>query len=130
MLTLPQDNGGTVVRMEAQADVLVADHLRKKDAPDGSVSFRYIDACIANGALVDKDEHRIFQPHAVRPAGSSRPARTTRAPFTELDKRILVTWVRRCESVGESINGNVIYQTLAEHVRNPCTTTSCTQAPC
>jgi hypothetical protein len=41
-----------------------------------------------------------------------------------------VTWVRRCESVGESINGNVIYQTLAEHVRNPCTTTSCTQAPC
>ncbi|KAK3899860.1 hypothetical protein C8A05DRAFT_36504, partial [Staphylotrichum tortipilum] len=110
-----KDNGGTVVRMEQQADVLVADHLRKRDAPDGSVSYKYIDACVANGALVEMDEHRIFQTGGARPAGSSRRAKGTRTPFTESDKRILVTWVRKCEAAGESINGNVIYQTLAEH---------------
>ncbi len=114
-----QNNGGIVVRMEAQADVLVADHLRIRDAPEGSVSYKYIDACIANGELVDMEAHRIAAASTARPAGSSRSAKTTRAPFTEFEKRILVTWVRRCESAGERILGNAIYHTLAENVRNP-----------
>jgi hypothetical protein len=98
--------------LEKFADVLIADHARK-DCPAGSVSWRYIDDCVAKGELVNIEDHLIHAANVPRPAGSTQPTRGTKVPFTKLDEQILVTWVR--QSV--DISGNEIYKKLAELVR-------------
>jgi len=111
-----QSNGGTVVPLEKHADVLVADHLRR-DAPQGSVSYEYIDACLKNGELVDEEKYPAGRPQRVaRPVGSSEPAKTTRTPFTAEDDRILTQWVLEAERKNGSIRGNKIYEELAANV--------------
>ncbi|KAK4038207.1 Telomeric repeat-binding factor 2-interacting protein 1 [Parachaetomium inaequale] len=98
-----KDNGGKIALLEKFADVLIADHARK-GCPAGSVSWRYIDDCLAKGELVNIEEHRI---HA---ANSTRPPKGIKVPYTKLDEQILVTWVRQSDDV----SGNEIYKKLAE----------------
>lgn len=111
-LTARQDNGGKIVLLEKHADVLIADHARK-DCPAGSVSWKYIEESVARGELLDIGDYRIHAANIPRAVGSTRPTKGTRVPFTELDERILVTWVRRA---GADALGNRIYQELAEMV--------------
>ncbi|KAL2264625.1 hypothetical protein VTJ83DRAFT_7135 [Remersonia thermophila] len=106
-----KDNGGKLVLLPAPADVLVADHARKKDAPLHSVSWRYITESVKAGELANMDDFRIHPlPNSTQPAASSQPARGTRTPFTEEDNRILVTWVLTHR---DNTAGNKIYQDLA-----------------
>ncbi|KAL2138549.1 hypothetical protein VTI28DRAFT_6603 [Corynascus sepedonium] len=105
-----KDNGGKIVLLEKHADVLIADHARK-DCPAGSVSWKYIEESVARGELLDIGDYRIHAANIPRAVGSTRPTKGTRVPFTELDERILVTWVRRA---GADALGNRIYQELAE----------------
>ena len=50
-------NGGRIVRLEAQADHIIADHARN-DCPPNSLSYTFIEAAISAGALPDKNDHR------------------------------------------------------------------------
>lgn len=99
--------------LEKHADVLIADHARK-DTPPGSISWKYITESIAKGELVNIDDHRIHHANLPRPVGSSAPTRGIRVPFTPMDERILVTWVR--QNGAHTRSGNEIYKTLAESV--------------
>jgi hypothetical protein len=116
-LTPSQDNGGRIVLLEKLADILIADHARK-DVPASSVSWKYVNDSVANGALVNIEDYRIHHANVPRPVGSAIPARATKVPYTALDEQILVTWVRQQERAGEPIRGNEIYKSLAELVRS------------
>ncbi|KAL1838906.1 hypothetical protein VTJ49DRAFT_2070 [Mycothermus thermophilus] len=105
-----KDNGGKVVPLETKADVLLADHAKKKDAPFHSVSWRYITDSVKNGELANIDDYRIHHPTS-NISKSAQPARSTRTPFTEEDNRLLVTWVLKHH---DKTAGNSIYVKLAE----------------
>lgn len=101
--------------LEKKSDVLIADHVRKKDSPAGSVSWQYITHSVAAGKLVDISDHLIHKANAplpTAPAGSRRPIRV---PFTQLEEQILVTWLRNAGlDLGSS--GNKVYQDLEKLV--------------
>ncbi|EGE82813.1 transcription factor Rap1 [Blastomyces dermatitidis ATCC 18188] len=110
-----QANGGKVVLLEKDADVLLVDHMRGNNPP-GSISFQYIEKSIQNGRLESLEDHRAG-PEAmyVRPVGSTitRP-KSHRSAFTAKDDQILYDWVKPFEEKGGQIGGNKIYQQLAE----------------
>ena len=112
-----QTNGGRVVKLEAQADHVIADHVRK-DCPPGSISWRFINEALANGALPEPNDHKAGPPQGnVRPPGAGLPTKGTRTKFTEEDDRELYAWVKKCEERGGSVKGNELYKQL--EVRNP-----------
>lgn len=86
--------------------MLIADHARK-DCPPRSVSWKYINDCVAAGELVNIEDYRIQQPQPPTRGNG------TRVPFTKLDEQILVTWVR---NAGAKTSGNEIYKDLAKMV--------------
>ncbi|PGH08232.1 telomeric repeat-binding factor 2-interacting protein 1 [Blastomyces parvus] len=110
-----QANGGKVVLLEKDADVLLVDHMRGNNPP-GSVSFQYIEKSIQNGRLESLEDHRAG-PEAgyLRPVGSTttRP-KGHRSAFTAKDDQILYDWLKPFEEKGGQIGGNKIYQQLAE----------------
>lgn len=120
-LTFPQNNGGEVVLLEKSADYLIADHMRK-DAPQGSYSWMWIQDSVKKGTLLDLDDYLIgSKPQEqgqarVRP---SAPGKSTRTPFTDEDDRVLMAWVIKREREGESVLGNKIYQELEVKVGRP-----------
>lgn len=110
--TQVEANGGIVVPLEKQADILIVDHARK-NPPPGSHSYTYVEKSVANGALEDLDDHIAGPPAGtVRPVGSTTMAsRGGRTPFTEQDDQFLYDWVKTQEGyVGEK--GNKIYEEL------------------
>ncbi|KAL1591294.1 hypothetical protein WHR41_00020 [Cladosporium halotolerans] len=107
-------NGGRVVRVELQADYIIADHLRN-DCPPTSLSYTFIDAAVRGGALPDPNEHRAGPaPGVVREIGSTVvPQRNTRTPYTAQDDRDLWNWVQRCQKLGvQGVKGNEMYKQL------------------
>ena len=120
-LTQEQNNGGIVVRMEKDADHLIADHARLKSAPANSLSWHFIEKSVQNGQLEDPEDHRIGpQPSAPRLAGSSAPTRATRTKFTAADDAIIKQWVRDQGGIyAQNINGNKKWQQLEALVRAP-----------
>lgn len=118
-LTSPQNNGGEVVPLEKNADYLIADHMRK-DSPQGSYTWKWIQDSVKNGKLLDLDDYLIHnKPQEQARVGPSAPGKSTRTPFTKEDDRILMEWVIESERKGGSILGNKIYQALAAKVRPP-----------
>ncbi|KAI6790075.1 hypothetical protein KC361_g8152 [Hortaea werneckii] len=108
-------NGGRVVKLEQQADYVIADHVRK-DCPPGSISYTLIDSAIRNGAVPDAEEHRAGPPvGAIRDVASSVPGKQTRRAFTAEDDRVLWQWVQKAEEQGGSVKGNDIYKHLEAH---------------
>lgn len=90
---MQQQNGGSVVPLEKHADMLIADHARKKDAPRGAYSWKFIQDSVANGYIQLKDKYLIgSHPDAPRPVGSNHPSKSTRTPFTKEDDARLVRW--------------------------------------
>lgn len=121
-LNLVKANGGRVVRLELQADYIIADHARK-DCPPTSLSYTFIEAAISDGALPEPDNHRAGPaPGVVREVGSTvvRP-RGTRTPFTAQDDRDLWEWVQKAVAAGAAVKGLEIYKQL--EVVNPRHTT-------
>nr|WCL15693.1 MYB transcription factor 14 [Cladosporium cladosporioides] len=107
-------NGGRIVRLEAQADHIIADHMRN-DCPPNSLSYTYIEAAISAGALPDKNHHRAGPaPGYARTVGSTVvPPKSTRTAFTPQDDRDLWNWVQGYKNRGvHGIKGNEIYKQL------------------
>lgn len=107
--------GGSIVRLEKQAHLTIADSARK-DCPPESTSYKFIDEALRTGVLPDHEGFRCC-------AGSG-PARmigdvavqskTTRTPFTKEDDRILLTYLKDVVRQGGRIGGNVPYQDIQE----------------
>ncbi|KEQ79998.1 hypothetical protein M438DRAFT_349252 [Aureobasidium pullulans EXF-150] len=116
-VSLVESNAGSVVKLEAQADYLIADHVRH-DAPPGSLSYKFIETAIKEGS-VPEDESKFLagRPKSTNPITtntlSSRKA--TRTPFTTDDDKILYKWVQKANNSGLALQGNKIYQILAAH---------------
>ncbi|KAK5110017.1 hypothetical protein LTR62_006384 [Meristemomyces frigidus] len=112
-LEILQKNGARVVKIEAQADHVVADHM-KKDAPPGSISYTFIDAAIQNSELPDPHDYAAGPAAgAIREVGSiGIPGKTTRTAFTAEDDRVLWQWVERACQEGGMPKGNEIYKQL------------------
>ncbi|KAK1807571.1 hypothetical protein LTR12_018081 [Friedmanniomyces endolithicus] len=108
-----QANGGRVVKLEAQATYIIADHLRV-GCPPGSISYTFIDSANKDGALPNPDDHPAGPlPGAIREVGSvSAPGKQTRTAFTAEDDWVLWQWVERARSEGGMVKGNDIYKQL------------------
>ena len=106
-------NGGRIVRLELQADYIIADHVRK-DCPPASLSYTFVEAAIRDGAIPDINDHRAGPaPGNVRAIGSSTvPGKATRTPFTPQDDRDVCNWVHKCMQEGQFIKGYEIYKQL------------------
>ncbi|RDW85485.1 hypothetical protein BP5796_03810 [Coleophoma crateriformis] len=119
-VTSVKANGGEVVKLEKQADYLIADPLRPKQAIAGSLSYTFLENSLKSGELVDPDQHVIaVAEESKRPvgAGSSIPKRNTRTKFTKEDDEFLTKWVINAERKGMPTRGNELYQDLA--AKNP-----------
>ncbi|KAF4439027.1 hypothetical protein F53441_12671 [Fusarium austroafricanum] len=91
-IDLIKQNGGTVVPLERQADMLIADELRK-DVPAGSYSYNFILDSVKNGYIQVPDRYLIGRhPDEPRPVGSHQPSKSTRTPFTTEDDARLARW--------------------------------------
>ncbi|EGC49295.1 conserved hypothetical protein [Histoplasma capsulatum var. duboisii H88] len=110
-----QANGGKVVLLEKDADVLLVDHMRG-DNPPGSTSFQYIEKSIRSGKRESLEDHRAGpQVGYFRPVGSTTiRQKGHRSAFTARDDQILYDWVKPFEEKGGHIGGNKIYQQLSE----------------
>ncbi|KAI1908825.1 hypothetical protein LOZ61_005344 [Ophidiomyces ophidiicola] len=108
-------HGGKVVHLEKAADIFLVDNMRK-DLPQGSYSFKFIDRCLRAGKLLDLEDFRAGPaPGSIRPVGSiSTPSKKQRAGFSAKDDQILYDWVKPFEQQGGPIRGNKIYQQLEQ----------------
>jgi len=111
---LVRSNGGAIVMIDTQADYLIVDHMRK-DLPPGSLSYRFLEQSVKDGALADAQEHLAGPAIGeVREIGSTmRSAKTGgRVPYTVDDDRQLYKWVKDFETRGGRVLGNEIYKQL------------------
>ncbi|KAG9667200.1 hypothetical protein KCU99_g10115, partial [Aureobasidium melanogenum] len=117
-ISLVESNGGRVVKLEAQADYLIADHLRH-DAPAGALSYKFIEEAIKQGQIPEDDSPflagRRKSTNPVTTAVASSSKKSTRTLFTDDDDKLLYKWVRRADDQGLAIQGNTLYQLLAAH---------------
>lgn len=104
--------------LEKNADMLIADHIRK-DVPSGSYSWKYITDSVENGFAQLEDRYLIGpDPSISRPAGTSAPTKTTRTPFTDADDAALAKWVLSQDA--DYTGGNKLYMALEKAVRKVC----------
>lgn len=110
-------NGGSVVRLEKQADFVIADHARR-DAPTGSYSWKLISTAIEDGAMPDPADYPAGPPlGTVRDIASGVPGKSKRTAFTLEDDKELWQWVQEQAPGGYGVKGNEIYRRLEQ--RNP-----------
>ncbi|KAJ4371693.1 hypothetical protein N0V86_008246 [Didymella sp. IMI 355093] len=111
-------NGGQIVKLEKQADFLIADHFRKS-SPPGTISYEFIDKSITKGEVLDPDNFPAGpRVGTARDVGSIvRPAKGTRAAYTPEEDRQLYKWVRDAQVIGVAISGNELYKELEK--KNP-----------
>lgn len=115
-LTTTQSNGGEVIKIDSQADYVIADHVRK-DNPLGALSWKWIEQCVKKGELLDIEEYRAAPAtKTIREVGSGQPTRHGRTKFSAEDDRLLMNWVTRAERQGASILGNELYKQLERKV--------------
>ncbi|TIA53036.1 hypothetical protein D6C77_08283 [Aureobasidium pullulans] len=116
-VSLVESNAGSVVKLEAQADYMIADHVRH-DTPPGSLSYKFIETAIKEGS-VPEDESKFLagRPKSTNPitTNTSSSRKATRTPFTTDDDKILYKWVQKANNSGLALQGNKIYQILAAH---------------
>lgn len=85
---LVRDRSGEVVMREADANWLIFDPDKPHKAPNGAISYKIILDSIDEGRFQDPKNYTI-QGITSRPAGSTRPAKSTRNPFTAADDRMI-----------------------------------------
>lgn len=121
-IDLITSNSGTVVPLEKNADMLIADGARK-DIPPGSYSWKFIEDSVKNGIAQLKDRYEIGLHAKVAQTpqgGASKKLR--RVAFTTEDDVALVKWVM---SHPLDRMGNRIYQEWATMVSESADTGSC-----
>ncbi|TAQ85461.1 hypothetical protein B7494_g6205 [Chlorociboria aeruginascens] len=71
-----EENGGQIVKLDKQADMVIVDHMLK-DAPTGSISWKYIEESVKKGRLEDIEDYRAGPATTViqRP-GTGQPMKT------------------------------------------------------
>lgn len=111
-------NGGEVVQLEKQADILLVDHKRKNAAP-GTHSYKYVELSIRNGRLENLEDHVVGGTSRTdRPVGSVTMApKGGRNNYTEAEDQLLWNWLKPLEDAGAATAGNEIYKQL--ETRNP-----------
>lgn len=110
-----QGNGGEVVRLEKNADMLIADNVKVAGVspPVGSYMWRWIDDSVKNGFLQDKDDYLIGRREgSARDPGTSEQTKVGRTPFTKKDDLTLTKWIAAEERMGNALSGTVIYKAL------------------
>ncbi|KAK7742354.1 hypothetical protein SLS53_004499 [Cytospora paraplurivora] len=109
---LVKGNGGEVVPLEKQADMLIADNIKRGGAapPPGSYTWQWIDYSVKNRFLQPREDYLITAASKPRAVGSSAPARGTRTPFTNHDDLILTKFVLAQERAGMSTKGTEIFK--------------------
>lgn len=110
-----QGNGGEIVKLEKNADMMIVDHMKRAGVrpPPGSYSWQWIDTSVKNGFLEDKDDYLAARPKGTpREAGASEKTKLGRTPFSKLDDRVLTKWVMAEESLQNPTSGNAIYHAL------------------
>jgi hypothetical protein len=109
------------VKLDKQADILIADPAKKRECPAGSISWKYIEDSTKNGVLGDIEEYRIAPAtHSPRGVGTGQPTKRGRTPFTAEDDRVLTKWVMQAERRGLPTQGNEIYKQLEVKVGSRC----------
>lgn len=119
-----QQNGGTIAKLESQADHYITYDTGPK--PPGSLDWKFVRDSVDNGAIQETDKYEMHQtPIASRPVGGSRPAggsrptaksansapiKGTRTPFNAADDESLTRWV--LSHAANKKSGNEIYQTF------------------
>ena len=111
-----KDHGGSIVALEKDADLLIADHARK-DVPPGCTSWKFITESVRNGRREDQETHRIGpEQKATRPSATGT-SKNTRRPFSKQDDDIIRDWVSKHET---GHRGKTLFQELEAKVReNP-----------
>jgi hypothetical protein len=108
-------NGGTLVLLEKDAQIHIADHFRREQNPANSISYDWIDKSIAANRLQDTEAYRAGPAVAApRPVGGLKPAKGSRTPYTVADDEILWHHVKAAERRGQSTKGNEIFKQLEE----------------
>lgn len=117
---LVKGNGGQVVLLEKNADMLIADNIKKggMSPPVGSYSWQWIETSVKNGFLEDKDDYLIST--KVRTVGSDRPVKGRRTAFNAEDDFILTKWVMANERNGSlASSGQEMYKEFEKKASDP-----------
>lgn len=94
--------------------MMIADHARK-DAPREAYSWKFITESVQHGFIQVEDRYRIGVDSEIhRPAGSSRPSKRNRAPFTLNEDAALAAWVLSTPDAGRS--GQTLFVAFATQV--------------
>ncbi|KUI56191.1 Telomeric repeat-binding factor 2-interacting protein 1 [Cytospora mali] len=120
-IDLVKGNGGEVVPLEKNADMLIADNVKRAGAPPppGAYTWKWIDYSVRNHFLQPTEDY-LITPAAPRAVGSSAPAKGTRTPFTNHDDLVLTKFVLAKERAGEGTSGNEIYREFErKHPNHP-----------
>jgi hypothetical protein len=113
-VSLVESNGGRVVKLEAQADYLIADHMRH-DAPPGSLSYKFIEEAIKQGKIPDDEAFLANRRKSANSTAATSSKKSTRTLFTDDDDKLLYALVHKAKEQGYAIQGNTLYQVLAAH---------------
>lgn len=117
ILNLIEVNGGIVVKLEKQADIVIADHARK-DNPPRSISWKWIEESVKQAQLLDKDSFRAGSSQsAPRPEGALKSTKSGRNPYSKDDDVYVYRFVNDPKRASMKDMGNTIYQQLEKEVR-------------
>ncbi|CCU78465.1 hypothetical protein BGHDH14_bgh03313 [Blumeria hordei DH14] len=106
--------GGEVVKVEEQADLIIADH-NGKFAPPRSVSWTYIRDSDERGYLQDVNDHLAGPTSFCAPRSITKQFKqSTRTGFSNEDDRFLYKSCLSAEKKGIKTNGNKFYQKLEQ----------------
>ncbi|KAF3908317.1 hypothetical protein AA313_de0207280 [Arthrobotrys entomopaga] len=127
-------NGGKLCKTDVGAQLVISDHLKSQGNVDKAVSYKWIEACVEKGELLDIDPYRITTLKEKSGVASKKPTKATAASiakevdatrptpwvpgrrnaFTREDDCILLWWIEH----GTALGGNEIYKGLAEAFPN------------
>ncbi|QDS72280.1 hypothetical protein FKW77_006474 [Venturia effusa] len=116
-VSVVKSHKGNVTGLEKNADILIADHVRPRDAPPGALSYRFLEECETQGRLLSREERTAHEcgpkPGSVREvADASRASKAHRTAFTPADDDAIREWVKDAVRRGESHGGNEIWKDL------------------
>jgi hypothetical protein len=113
-----QRHEGIVTPLEIHADILISDHMRPRDAPPGSLSYKFIEECVKQNRLLEGEERDAHlcgpRPGSVREVGDvTRPTKThQKVAYTTEDDDVIREWVKNAVRKGDRLAGNEIWKDL------------------
>jgi len=122
---LIRDGGGEITTREGDAHYLLFDPDQPHKAPEGALDYKIISDSIEHGVFQGKDSYRLESVDP-RPVGSLKPARTTRARFTEEEDLAIWNMVKKLESGQIAPSKAEMWKNLERQVRSD--TTLCSPA--